>query len=75
MIIIFSLTVYTYCFILISSPGSVLATVELLFDRSSLDNNLLGRLSREIEDEKLGPFTVDRFLYSSNPGLTEFSSL
>lgn len=50
------------------SPGSVVATVELLFDRSIIDPDPLKPLKNEMADEKLGTFTVDRHLYVGHPG-------
>lgn len=50
----------------------MVATVELLFDKSTLDPDPLSPLSKEIADEKLGSFTIDPHLYNDHPGLTMF---
>jgi len=68
---------FTLCCILLSSPGSVVATIQLFFERSSpaADFFRVQLLRNEIVDEKLGPFKVDRYLYATHPGLREFSYL
>lgn len=50
------------------SPGSVVATVSFLFDESLLDPDPLKTLRDDVSEGKLGPFTVDPFLYAAHPG-------
>jgi len=55
-------------FICISSPGSVVATVEMLFGRSACEP--LKPLQDELASAKLGQYTVDRQLYVLPPVIT-----
>lgn len=46
----------------------MVATVSFLFDESLLDPDPLKTLRDDVSEGKLGPFTVDPFLYTAHPG-------
>lgn len=46
----------------------MVATVSFLFDESLLDPDPLKTLRDDVSVGKLGPFTVDLFLYAAHPG-------